>query len=381
MKKILKLIFTNLAVIIGLLFAINLLLITFWEVRLAVFKFQKPKEEKVDPRVALPNYQNALWAKAYFSDFNKLKDNNYFSYVGWRKVPYASTYINIDSQGFRYTPQHPLLTADAKQVIFLGGSTMWGTGAPDSASIPAYFAQLSEGKFATSNFGESGYRALQSFNLLFMQMSNGLSPQYVISYDGVNEAVGLLSHNHFFSQYPEMEIRAKLKEEKQFSKLVTDLTYKHYFIDPILSTIARLKAPKDATPPMQIDLSEQRIAGVALSLLNTWLQMHDLCKRNNAVFIPVLQPNSAVGNPKTDYLSLPEYEKLLNSSYKQLYAKIIETLESDKKYAELKNHFLNLTDVLDKDEPIYIDWCHLSPNGNEMVAAAIYQHVEQLKNK
>jgi hypothetical protein len=215
MKKILKLIFTNVAVIIGLLLVINVLLITFWEVRLTVFKFQKPKEEKVDPRAALPNYLNASWAKAYFSDFNKLKDNNYYSYVGWRKEPYTSTYINIDSQGFRFTPQYPLLTTDAKQVIFLGGSTMWGTGAPDSASIPAYFTQLSEGKFAISNFGESGYRALQSSNLLLMQMSNGLNPKCVISYDGVNEAVGLLSHNHVFSQYPEMEIRAKLKEEKQ----------------------------------------------------------------------------------------------------------------------------------------------------------------------
>ena len=212
-------------------------------------------------------------------------------------------------------------------------------------------------------------------------MSNGLNPKYVISYDGVNEAAGLLSQNHYFSQFQEMEIRAKLKEEKQFSRLVTDLTFKHYFIDPIRSTIARLKAPKDITPPMQIDLSEQRIEGVAHSLLNTWLQMHDLCKRNNAVFIPVLQPNSAVGNPKTDYLSLPKYEKLLNSSYKQLYAKILELIEADKKYAELKANFLSLTHVLDKDEPIYIDWCHLSPNGNEIVAAAIYQHFEKLNNK
>jgi hypothetical protein len=379
--KILKLIFTNVLVIIGLLLAINILLITFWEVRLAIFKLQKPNEEKDDPRVALPNYQSAHWAKAYFRDFNKLKDNNYFSYVGWRKVPYQSTYINIDSQGFRYTPQHPLVKNSAKKIIFLGGSTMWGTGAPDSASIPAFFAQLTDGKYFIINFGESGYRALQSFNLLFMQMSNGLSPQYVISYDGVNEAVGLLTHNHTFSQYPEMEIRAKLKEEKQFSRLVTDLTFKHYFIDPILSSVARLKTPKDVSPQMQIDTSEHRIKDVASSLLNTWLLMHDLCKRNNSIFIPVLQPNSAVGNPKTDYLTLPYYEKLLNSSYKKLYAKIIHLIDTDKKYAELKSNFLDLSQVLDKDEPIYIDWCHLSPNGNIMVAKAIYQHFEQLNIK
>ncbi len=28
--------------------------------------------------------------------------------------------------------------------------------------------------------------------------------------------------------------------------------------------------------------------------------------------------------------------------------------------------FLDLTDALDRDEPISIDFCHVSPNGNEM---------------
>ena len=35
----------------------------------------------------------------------------------------------------------------------------------------------------------------------------------------------------------------------------------------------------------------------------------------------------------------------------------------------------DLTDALDQDTPIYIDFCHVSPNGNALVAARIAHDV------
>lgn len=378
MKKSITLFLGNFLIFLGIILSINILLISFWEVRLLVYKFQKPKEEKVDARASLPNYKDISWVKTYFSDFNRLTDNNYYSYVGWRKPAFSSPYINIDSFGFRITPQHSTLKDNSAIIVFLGGSTMWATGSPDSSTIPAFAAQCTSGKFKVLNYGESGYRALQSFNLLFMSMSNGFKPKVVVSYDGVNEAVGLLKHNHYFSQYPEAEIRGKLNEKKEFNRLVTDLTFKHYLIDPILTSVSRLKAQKVVEPLMEIDTQQLAIDRVAHSLLNTWLLMSDLCKRNGAVFIPVLQPNAGVGSPKTDYLTFPHYEHLLLKSYKPLYRRIVYLIENDLTYEPLKRNFLNLSNVLNQKDFFYIDWCHLSPNGNKIVADKICNHLTNL---
>ena len=68
---------------------------------------------------------------------------------------------------------------------------MWGTGAPDESTIPALFAKEGKGAYQAENFGESGYRAMQSYIYLLLKFNQGLKADWVISYDGVNEAVGL----------------------------------------------------------------------------------------------------------------------------------------------------------------------------------------------
>jgi hypothetical protein len=42
---------------------------------------------------------------------------------------------------------------------------------------------------------------------------------------------------------------------------------------------------------------------------------------------------------------------------------------------------LDLRNALDRDEYFYIDWCHLSPNGNQLVAARISDGVNARTGK
>jgi hypothetical protein len=37
----------------------------------------------------------------------------------------------------------------------------------------------------------------------------------------------------------------------------------------------------------------------------------------------------------------------------------------------LEDNFVDLRTALDRDDEFYMDWCHLSPNGNEIIAAQI----------
>lgn len=383
-KSLAKTLWINIGLFIGFLIVLDLLIISGWETRRFINYLKedvfKKKVEYVDPRVALPNYKDASWAKEYFIDFNKLKDDNYKSYIGWRKTAFNSKYINIDSAGLRVTPQPEIFNDSVIHVTFLGGSTMWGTGAPDNGTIPALFAEEGGGKYQTQNFGESGYRAMQSYIFLILNFNKGLETDWVISYDGVNEAVGFLDYNTEVSTYAESRMRSKLKSKEGVSVFVKNLTYRNFFLGPIENTISRLKNKSLPKEEVKVILNDNRIDLVARTLLDGWLAMKDVSEKNNAQFLAVLQPNVSVGKPKIDHLTFDSYESLLMKTYVPLYNKVRELLVNDKKYSDLKNHVLDLSEVFDGQEIYYIDWCHVSPNGNEKVAKEIFKKMEKLIN-
>ena len=214
-KSIIRTLLINIGLFIGFMILLNFLIITGWETRRFVNYVKVDvlgkKTERVDPRALLPNYKNVSWAKEYFSDFNTLKDDHYKSYIGWRKTAFTSTYINIDSAGNRVTPQTTREIDSVTKVVFLGGSTMWGTGAPDDSTIPALFAKAGIKGYKAENFGESGYRAMQSYIYLLLKFNEGLKADWVVSYDGVNEAVGFLDDNDGVSTYCRKQNATKTK--------------------------------------------------------------------------------------------------------------------------------------------------------------------------
>ncbi|MEN8187934.1 MAG: hypothetical protein ABFR05_12465 [Bacteroidota bacterium] len=387
MKKnsFVRTILINIGIFVGFLIILNFLIITGWEARRFINYIKEvtsgPKLEKVDPRALLPNYKNEPWAKEFFRDFNTLKDDNYKSYIGWRKTAFNSQYINIDSAGERITPQKSNKIDSIYNVIFLGGSTMWGTGAPDDGTIPAFFGKGGNGTYKVTNFGESGYRAIQSYIYLMLKFNEGLKTDWVISYDGVNEAVGFLDNNEAVSTYAENRMRQKLKQKKGLSDFVTNLTYRNFLLGPIENTISRFKNKQLIIPKRSVILTNERIDEVARTLLDSWLVTKDLAHKNQAKYLAVLQPNAALGKPNISYLNFNEYESLLMQTYDILYKRVKELLIKEAKYAELKAHVLDLTNSLDGEEYFYIDWCHVSPNGNKVIANHILQKIKEINIK
>jgi len=384
-KRILKVIFINVGVLLLLLIGINFLLISVWEVRRGALAAKEAISGKapprVDPRALLPNYNSIAWTQQFFKEFSTLKDNNYKSYIGWKQTPFSGETITINGEGIRVTPPPSDEKAGAEQVVFLGGSTMWGTGVNDAATIPALFVREGDGRYRATNFGESGYRAMQSYIYLMLQYNKGLEADWVVSYDGVNEAVGFLTDNEPVSTYAEERIRRALKRTKPKSELVTDLTYWHFFLSPIEQTVARFKAKGAVKPKRTVDVNPERTDQVARSLLDAWVAMLDLTQKNGSKFLALLQPNAAVGDPNISHLRFDEYEQLIMQTYEALYERIRELLADEPKYQVLQPHFLDLTHSFDGEEYYYIDWCHVSPNGNEVIATRMLRAVEQFREE
>ena len=366
-KKLLKLIAINIVVLIGLLIALNFLAILIYQGSIITKPLNKIRS---DIRGGLPNYKNIDWAHKHFEEFKELP-TDYRSYIGWRRLPYKGETISIDEQGIRNTPQSALATEKSPLVVFLGGSTMWGTGANDANTIPALFAKIAQGRYRTMNLGESGYNAFQGYLFLKLQIINGLAPDIVVSYDGVNDGCSLKSGLRPFGHQREDQIRNAMKGKDRKNEEI--LSFNHFFLSPLKSFISEFKK---TTFKVEYDLSQERIEQTAKALLESWLSTKDLAEKHGADFVAVLQPNAAIGKPYLEYLKLDENEIKL---YKLFYPAVLKLLQTPK-YQKLSNNVIVLTDAFDRKEYIYIDSSHVSPNGNKIIATKIYNHINNSIN-
>ncbi len=360
MKKILGVVGINFVIIGFLIFLLNTLSI----IAIQVFNLQKPKQYAQSH--LFPNYAaDPEAAKVHFTEYDNLTKGYYEAFYGWRRPAIQSETINISEDGLRETFQPE--DADAsKTVAFFGGSTTWGTGADDASTIPSYVAKMTPG-YRAINFGETGYVAHQSLNLFLKRYYEGFRPDTVVFYDGVNDVwnqcrreMGPYSHSR------EYEMRLILKEGSPDNP--ESLMFTIQPMRNLAEKVARILKARNRQTTSYYDCDEnpEKAEQVARVLLSDWKVMKMMVNSYGGDFIPILQPHAYISKTKLEHLDLSE---ALGKQYAAVYPKIIELLETE--FADLKRDFVDLRTALDTEEYVYIDWCHLSPNGNEMIAARI----------
>ena len=92
------------------------------------------------PRENVSYYRSQEWAAQFWHEFQLSRTQRYYPYVGWRRAPFKGHTIEIDQQGVRVTPGADC-RPNALKVFTFGASAMWGTGAPNWGTIPAYIQQ------------------------------------------------------------------------------------------------------------------------------------------------------------------------------------------------------------------------------------------------
>jgi lysophospholipase L1-like esterase len=149
-----------------------------------------PAPAVADPRASSPFYRSQPWAAQYWREFLLSRPVRYHAFVLDRRAPFKGETINIDQEGIRVTPGADC-GPHAFKVFAFGGSTMWGTGAPDWGTIPSYLLmgmhQRKQGPICVVNFGESAYVSTQSVIELLLQLQAGNIPDVTLFLDGVND--------------------------------------------------------------------------------------------------------------------------------------------------------------------------------------------------
>jgi hypothetical protein len=309
-----------------------------------------------DSRLTLPNYKDIAWAEQHFREFSGLR-STYHDFIGWRRAPFEGQTIKIDREGYRRHPESP--SREAAQVWVFGGSTVWGPGVDDAATIPARVQ--AHARRSVFNFGEAAYTAHQSYNLLIKNYLLGGRPAYVVFYDGANEVViKCRTELGFYSTSHEATIRDRTNGASLTPQVFAPT------LETIGRTLARI-APSARAGNSGYDChtNEAKRKQIAAALVMDWMLARQMVEAKGGRFVAVLQPIAFFGTPRLDHLPSVRTDLSLRQQYESMYPEIVQQLR------QAGITYTDLTDAFDGDELLYIDFAHVSPRGNEIAGKRI----------
>jgi hypothetical protein len=312
-------------------------------------------------RYTLPNYdKDRDYAKEIFKDYNSVQ-HQYEPFVAWKTLPYTGKTTHIGTNGERVHIAPAATDSLSPSIHFFGGSTMWGEGSDDQHTIPA-LVNVALPEARVFNHAQLAYNTRQELDALITLYSRNQRPDVVVFYDGVNDAAFLCPSE--INNLPAHRLVPMFREKlyvKQTS-LVKQVFYK-LFLENIIRVINQYSEGTKKPSPYNCLSEPGKAEEIADIFMRNWEMANEIVTARGGKFIAILQPAAFVGSPNTNHLTLdPDLGNNFNEVYRRIKLKIKE-----------KNHpwIHDLSDRFDGSETIYIDFCHVSPNGNELMAKSI----------
>lgn len=291
-------------------------------------------------------------------------------YNYWTVAPFEGEYINIDSQGVRYTPVYSD-DKTAQKIYFFGGSTMWGEGARDAYTIPGHIAKLladkNQAKLVT-NYGQTGYVSEQDMILFQAQLALDNIPDIAVFYQGFND---------IYSAYLQDTAGIPYRENQRVS-------------DVEAGRMLRSGQPVLRLPDGDISTYDWSLVGTgsatAESIANRWIAnlriTQAIADAYGVKIIFVWQPALfAKGNlTVTEQVILDELE-VNNPDFIALYIEVDNLIRQTVSDSQFKN-IIVMTDLFETTEGmIFHDLVHITEVGNLEVANAILPALIDLLEK
>ncbi len=340
-------------VLINLFTFLILLVIVNWGCGLYLKKFVQASRD------VLPNYKtDQAYAKNIFQDYNSVQ-HQYEPFVGWKTLPYEGKTLHINKQGLR-THLTPFVSDSTNQIVrFFGGSTMWGEGSDDQHTIPALF-NAKNSMYQVFNHAQLAYNTRQELDALISLYSLSEKSDLVIFYDGVNDAAFLCPTE--IEELPAHRLvpmfRQKLYVQK--SVFVKEVAMK-VFAENLIKVVQRFSdSPKNRASLYNCISDPQKAEEIASIFISNWELAHEIVTERGGKFIAILQPAAFIGNPNTSHLKL---DSELGKNFSEVY-RLIKQKIAERKY----DWVYDFSDDFNGKDYIYIDFCHVSSNGNEIIA-------------
>jgi lysophospholipase L1-like esterase len=317
-------------------------------------------------------YSDKALGKELIKEDNSIKAI-YLPHVGFTTEPnFFGKHINIENS-LRKTA-NPCSTQDSVKIFVFGGSTVWGSGARDSYTIPSFISKkmCKRGVNAkVTNFGVRGYGSTKDMISLMLELRKGNVPDKVIFYGGFNEIYPVFQNGFVGSTW---NMQNRIFEFNLKDKINLKGYILHSDTVELLSKTDGLV--KAIIPKKPLYQDEERIEALSDEIISVYF--------NNVKIIKALekeygfkayffwQPVIYLNKPLTDKEKLQarlDIKLLAEPTYKKI----------PKQNSEL--NFYDISDVFKEvNEDIYIDFVHLSEHGNELVAERITDIVFKKSN-
>lgn len=298
----------------------------------------------------------------------------YEPFTGWRGRPFDGQEITVEANGLRRTVKSS--APGATTVFLFGGSAMWGYGAPDAYTIPSQVQALLGPRYDVYNYGERGYIVAQELNRLLALVSAGTVPAVAVFYDGSNDVYGGVYSPAIprtpYSAAREWSVWQKLWSARHRSWLLLG----EAFWDSNYKYVLHKVAPRLGQPDYDAwfrkigpDIA-RNVEGTLDRYEQNVRQINALAREYGFKAYVFWQPNLLsgsrvpVGAEKALMTREAEY---VARAYRPAYEAARRRLGGGR----FDNVYL-LDRVFDGiGHEIYLDWTHVGPEGNAIIAARI----------
>lgn len=344
--------------------------------------------ENAQASAALAMYKSQPWAATYWREEVAAFKVLYEPYVMWRRAPFKGETIVVEDDGVRRTA-HSDCSARTYTVWMFGGSTMWGAGSPDWLTIPSLLAEQYEKSgmpVCVRNYGTSAWVSTQEVIELMQELKRTpRKPDLVVFYDGVNDAFTLYQSGMIDVPQNNDRIKNKLQSgdpmqtgwnhPRSNSMLQMFLESKTFLsISRIGAGLRRARngSQSVSTPQPSSDLIQTQMEVAYLKNLDL---VGALGREYGFQYAFFWQPVMLVGRKR-----LSDEEKIIlrktlatNNGMQETFEKMYSLAGSEK-----RQKFFDIADALDnREDTIYIDFAHIGPEGNRLVAGRMYGILRQ----
>ncbi len=296
-------------------------------------------------------------------------------------VDYKGLYFNI-TDGKRVTIDQP---EEYDHTIYIvGGSTVYGMYLPDEYTIPSYLQTMlnteAGKKYKVENIGVISVNSWQELaRIKALPIQDG---DIVVLYNGVNDSFGIydycskwqIENGYCPKEMPPLHPATAAFAEK-YNEIITGLQNKSAFI---YFTLAAHNFPPPHYKDNELMVSLAR--GIGEGYLTAIEETNRVVTEKGGVFLHFLQPTIFSAVEKTSYeqriKAMPELVPAgLETSVSLCYVEFIKDVKLASKNGINSFDFTKTFDPANRPEgeEYFLDWDHINPRGNEIIAIQIMQ--------
>lgn len=345
---------------------------------LSISGSRRPVETAVaqSPIVLARWYAGRNWTEQFLTEFYQAEHQpRYVPFTLTRTAPFSGRFVNVDPNGYRFTPGADCGPGAYKILVF-GGSSVWGWGVVDSATIPTLLQRSwpsRRGRVCVQNLGQNAHVSTQEVIELLRQLQNGNIPDLAIFYHGHNDVSSAAEQGTAGVHY-RVDRTAQRFEDQPGSARAIDLIMGTGTFRLLRSLVAKRNLSGDlansateAMSPAEIERLADDIVRVYLTNYRVVAALSQEFGFSYSFFWQPELPFSA--KPRTDE------ERRLAVHHLPLLRAVRQRLEAAR--PTMPNAY-DLSNVFDSQtDQIFIDPVHVTPDGNAIVARRILDAISQ----